>query len=127
MSKFNKEESHNAVAMLFDSCGIEAKFKSRSDLRYVIVKDKEEGRLAAMLSSAGHLSASFNEHQKSAIACVAIAKNEEEAIAMSLGLIQIKAQGIAVCGGCLEKAIAICKENLAVLEDIQEATKAYSK
>ncbi len=38
MSKFHKEEDHNAVAMLFDSCGIEAKFKSRSDLRYVIVK-----------------------------------------------------------------------------------------
>ncbi len=80
-----------------------------------------------MLTSVGHLQVSFIEHQKSAMACVAIAKNEEEAIAMTLGLIQIKAQGIAVCGGCLEKAIAICKENLAVLEDIKEATKVYAK
>lgn len=127
MSEFHKEENHNAVALLFDSCKIEEKFKSRSDLRYVIVNGKEENRLAGMLSSAGHLASSFSEHQKSAIACVAIAKNDDEAIAMTLGFMKVTPQGLAVCSGCLAKAIAVGEENLAVLKDIQEATKVYAK
>ncbi len=127
MSEFHKEESHNAVAILFASCKIEKMFKERSGLRHVVVRDKEENRLAGMLSSAGNLAASFSEHQRSAIACVAIARSEEEYIAMSLGEMKINPQGIAICAGCLAKAIATCEENLAVLKDIQEATKAYAK
>ena len=79
-----------------------------------------------MLSSAGNLAASFSEYQRSAIACVAIARSEEEYVAMSLGEIKIVPQGLAICVGCLAKAIATCEENLAVLKDIQEATKQYA-
>lgn len=127
MNEFHKEEEHNAVAILFDSCKIEKMFKERSGLRHVVVRDKEENRLAGMLSSAGYLAASFSEHQRSAIACVAIARSEEEYISMSLGEMKIEPQGIAICAGCLAKAIATCEENLAVLKDIQEATKVYAK
>ena len=126
-NKFHTEEEHNAVAILFDSCKIERLFKERSGLRHVVVKDKEENRLSGMLSSAGNLAASFSEHQRSAIACVAIARSEEEYVAMSLGAMQITPQGIAICAGCLAQAIAVCEENLAVLKDIQEATKVYAK
>jgi len=125
VNDFHAEEEHNAVAILFDSFKIEEKFKSRSGLRYVVVKDKEEKRLSGMLSSVGELGLSFKELQHSAIACVAIATSPEEAAAMHMGLIKLVPNGIAVCAGCLTKAIATCEENLAVLKDIQEATKVY--
>ncbi len=128
MSQFHNEETHKAFVLLFDSCKIEHKFKSRSELPYtVITGEKEERRLASMLTSVGEIGILFKELQHSAIACVAIAKSEDEAIAIGLGLIKIVPQGLAICTGCLDRAIKACEENLAVLKDIQEATKAYAK
>lgn len=125
MSEFHKEADHNAIALLFDSYNIEDRFNKRSSLPYKVVKDKEEKRLSGMLSSIGDLGLSFSEYQRSAIACVAIASSEEEYISISLGITKPTPQGITVCVGCLEKAIATCEENLAVLKDIQKAVKVY--
>lgn len=127
MSDFHKNEDHGtAFAILYDSHKIENKFKDRTELRYVIVKDKEEKRISSMVESAGDIGASFVHLQKAAICCVAIARTEEEGILMQLGMIPSNVGGVAICPACLAKAILTCEENLAVLRDIQEATKAYA-
>jgi uncharacterized protein with PIN domain len=126
--KFNAEEDHGkAFALLFDSHKIEDKFKHTTELPYFIVKDKEETRLSAMLHSASEIGKQFNHLQKSAICHVAIAKTVEEAAMVQIGLIKVNASGIAICPTCLARAILTCEENLAVLKDIQEATKVYAK
>lgn len=128
MSEFHTPEDHgSAFAILYDSYKVEEKFKDKTELRYVIVKDKEEKRISSMIESAGEIGTSFANLQKAAICCVAIAKNEDMAALMSLGLIPANISGVAICPTCLAKAIITCEENLAVLKDIQEATKVYAK
>lgn len=126
--KFNIPENHgSAFALLYDSRKIENKFKDRTELRYVIIKDKEEKRISSMVESAGDIGASFVDLQKAAICCVAIASTQEEALLMQIGLVKSQIGGVAICPACLAKAILTCEENLAVLKDIQEATKVYAK
>lgn len=81
MSEFHKDQIHQRFAVLFDSCKIEEIFKPYN-IRYSIVKDREEARLNSMLNSAGQMGASFVRNQTSAIECVAIAHSQEEAAAM---------------------------------------------
>lgn len=128
MTDFKTEENHGkAFALLFDSYQIEAKFKSRTEIPYIIIKDREEKRISSMLASAGEIGAQFVHLQTAAVSAVAIARTEEEAILMYTGMIKIIPQGVAICPTCLQKAILTCEENLAVLKDIQEATKQYAK
>lgn len=127
MSQFHKEEAHGqAFALLFDSYQIETKFKERTSLPYLIIKDKEENRISSMLASAGEIGAQFVYLQTSAIQAIVIAKSADEAALMTIGLLKIIPNGIAICPTCLAKAILTCEENLAVLKDIQEATKQYA-
>jgi hypothetical protein len=129
MSDFHTEDKHSTLfALLFDSCNIEEKFKERTEgsIPYVILKDKEEKRISAMLHSAGEIGAHFIKLQTSAVSAIAMARSEEEAIAMTLGLIKLTANGICICKSCLDKAIQTCEENLAILKDIKEATDQYA-
>lgn len=127
MSQFYKEETHEqAFALLFDSFQIESKFKERTSLPYRIIKDKEEKRISSMLATAGEIGAQFISLQLAAVSAIAMAKSGDEAIAMQIGIIKIIPSGVAICPTCLSKAIQVCEENLAVLKDIQEATKQYA-
>lgn len=127
-SQFHKEEDHGkAFVLLFDSCpDIEKKFKARTELPYLIIKDKEEKRISSMLDTAGQIGARFYHLQMAAISVVALARTFEEAILMEAGALKIIPNGIAICPTCLSKAIQVCEENLIVLKDIQEATKQYA-
>lgn len=127
MNDFNKEEDHgNAFALLFDSFNIEEKFKSRTELPYRVIKDKEEKRIASMLHSASEIGHQFVRLQTTAISAVAIAKTQEEGMLMELGMVAIIPNGVAICPTCLARAISTCEENLIVLKDIQEAIKQYA-
>lgn len=129
MSHFHKEDEHTKLfVLLFNSCNIEEKFKERTQgtIPYVILKDKDEKRMSSMLHSAGEIGAHFISLQTSAVSAIAMARSEEEAIAMTLGLIKLSPNGLAICKTCLEKAILTCEENLAVLKDIKEATEQYA-
>lgn len=126
-NQFHKPEDHGrAFALLFDSHQIEDKFKRTTSLSYSIVRDKEEQRLCSMLEVSGEIGEEFIHTVKSAISCVAIAKSENEAIAIQLGIVKIVPSGLAICPTCLAKAIRLCEENLIVLRDLQEATKQYA-
>lgn len=127
MSEFHKEQKHIGFALLYDSYNIEEKFKRHvSGIPYFVIKDKEEKRISAMLDSAIILGNAFQSRQASAISCVAIARNDDEHLAMQLGIIPVKPQGLNICLGCLAKAIDNCQEQLEVLKDIQEMTKTYA-
>lgn len=128
MFEFHNDEKHDKhFALLFDSCNIEYKFKERaSNIPYTIIKDREEKRISAMLTSAGAIGAQFIHLQTSAISCIALAKSDDEAMLMSLGFLKIVPQGMAICPTCLDQSILTCEENLAVLKDIREATKKYA-
>lgn len=128
MSQFHTEEKHDKhFAILFDSFNIKQTFISatQDQIKYLIVKDKEENRISAMLKSAGALGASLINLQQSAIACISVARSEEEAILKQYGLLKIEPQGIAICPTCLDKTILACEENLEVLKDLREAIKQY--
>ena len=128
MSKFHTPEDHGtAFALLYDSHKVEAKFKDRTELRYAVIKDKEETRISSMVESAGDIGAAFMDLQKTAICCVALASSQEEAVLMQIGLVKSQISGVAICPTCLAKAILTCEENLAVLKDLQEAIKVYAK
>lgn len=127
-NQFHKENDHGkAFALLFHSHNIEEKFKQKvKNFSYTVIKDKEENRLHAMLTSVGEIGAKLIQLQASAITAVAIASSPFEQAMMETGLMEIKPSGVGICRTCLANAILTCEENLEILKDIQEATKQYA-
>lgn len=127
MSEFHNDNHDKPFALLFNSHAIEENFISKNTgIIHTVIKDKEETRLMGMLSSASEIGLKFIDLQKSAIAAIAIARSEDEYLAMSFGILKIIPGGVAICPTCLNNAILTCQENLEVLKDIQEAVSKYA-
>jgi hypothetical protein len=128
MTEFHNNQIHTKpFALLFHSHNLEQKFKERApDYKCIVIRDKEETRLNAMLTSAGDIGAKFIQLQTLAVSAIAVASSPDEQLLMTAGLIKIIPGGLAICPTCLADAILTCQENLEVLKDIQEAVSKYA-
>lgn len=127
MSDFHKEDTHKALALLFDSCKIEQVYKEgKHKLPWFVIKDKEENRVYSMMISEEEMRNQTSMHHASSLGCIAIAPNAETEVAMRLGLVHVQPQGVAICPQCLAKAISAAEEHLIVLKDIQEMINVYA-
>lgn len=128
MSQFKIEDKHEKFAILFNSFRIEERFKldTGNQIRCVIVHDKEEARLAAIVDSFAEIARHSNNVQNHAVVAVGVTKSKEDALAAQLGILQIIPNGVLICPTCLNNAIVACEENLTILRDIKEAVKNYA-
>lgn len=129
MTYFHNDAKHsNMFALLYASHdNIEEKFKAKTEnFPYVVIKDKEEKRISAMLSSAGEIGRQFVNLQLSAIQNIAVAHSYDEAMLIQAGLLPLMPSGVGICPTCLAKTILLCEEQLIILKDIQEAIKSYT-
>src|ERR1700753_2201211 len=96
--QFHTKNHAKPFAILFHSHNIEQKVRDRApEYHCVVIRDKEESRLNAMLETAGDIGAKFIQLQTSAVSAIALASSPNEQFLMSAEFMKIVPGGLAIC------------------------------